>query len=82
MREQFCEVAVKLYEKFVKTQVDSVGNNPFHDTENKEVIKAYHLGIVKGTAKDKFSPNDLITREQLKEFHRQRYFLILGKRSY
>ena len=35
------------------------------DTKDKEVLKAYNIGITKGTSNTTFSPDDLITREQM-----------------
>jgi len=63
-REEFCTIVVKLYEKLsgVKATFQS---NPFSDTTNPEVLKAYNLGIVKGTSKVLFSPNALITRQEV-----------------
>jgi VCBS repeat-containing protein len=64
-REQFSEVAIKLYEALTGSTVSSVADNPFKDTNNQEILKAYSLGVVTGTANDTFSPADLITREQM-----------------
>ncbi len=63
-REQSAELAVKLYEKLAGKAKDPV-DNPFKDTQNAEVLKAYSLGITLGTSEDTFSPEKLITREQL-----------------
>lgn len=64
-RQQFAAIALKLYEALTNEQVQAAGNNPFTDTSNVDVLKAYQLGIVNGTSKDTFSPEALITREQL-----------------
>ena len=40
-------------------------SNPFKDTENEKVIKAYANGIITGISSDKFAPQDKITREQM-----------------
>lgn len=63
-REEFCTIAVKLYEKLTG-KTASVGTNPFADTNNPEILKAYTLKIVNGTAKDKFSPSNNITRQEI-----------------
>ena len=39
--------------------------SPFSDCDDPEVLKAYNLEITKGTSDTTFSPNDLITREQM-----------------
>lgn len=63
-REEFCTIAVKLYEKLTGKTAD-VGTNPFVDTNNPEILKAYTLKIVNGTTKDKFSPSNNITRQEI-----------------
>ncbi|WEK55027.1 MAG: leucine-rich repeat domain-containing protein [Candidatus Cohnella colombiensis] len=64
-REQFSEIAVKLYEAISGNKVKAPATNPFKDTSNTEILKAYQLGIVKGTSAQQFSPQAFITREQL-----------------
>ena len=63
-REEFCELAVLLYEKLTGRKAEA-GSNPFTDTKNPEVLKAYNLGIVNGTSATTFSPNADVTREQI-----------------
>ena len=63
-REEFCELAVKLYEKLTNFTASSQGN-VFTDTNNPEVVKAYNLGIVNGTSATQFSPNKNITRQEI-----------------
>ncbi|WHH61067.1 S-layer homology domain-containing protein [Petroclostridium sp. X23] len=63
-REEFAEIAVKLYEKYTgKTAV--TGNTSFADTTNPEILKAANLGLVAGVGNNKYAPNDLVTREQM-----------------
>ncbi|WP_058301332.1 S-layer homology domain-containing protein [Gorillibacterium timonense] len=64
-REKFCEIAVKLYEKLAQKSAPSSSKNTFEDTSNPEILKAYELGIVKGTSKTTFSPQANITREEV-----------------
>lgn len=64
-REEFCEIAVKLYEALSGETAYPVSPNPFTDTSNSEILKAYNLGIVKGVAADKFAPNQNITRQEI-----------------
>ena len=40
-------------------------DNPFTDTNDEEVLKAYALGITIGTSDTTFTPNIEITREQM-----------------
>ncbi len=63
-REEFCELSVLLYEKVTGTSSPIAAVNPFTDTKNTQILKAYELGITKGTSATAFSPNALITREQ------------------
>ncbi|WP_248927512.1 S-layer homology domain-containing protein [Paenibacillus hamazuiensis] len=64
-REQFSTVMTKLYETLTgKTDLETA-DNPFTDTKNSDVLKAYKLGIVEGTSSEKFSPMNPVTREQI-----------------
>jgi len=63
-REEFCTIVVKLYEKLTGNSA-AVGDDPFTDTSNSEILKAYKLGIVKGKAVDQFDPFANITREEI-----------------
>lgn len=64
-REEFCEVAVRLYEKSTGKEATYKDTSAFSDTKNPEIFKAYELGIVKGIGGGKFAPENLITREQI-----------------
>lgn len=63
-REEFCELAVLLYEKTTGITATPVAPNPFTDTTNSQILKAYNLGITTGTSATTFSPKVLINREQ------------------
>ena len=63
-REEFCELAVLLYEKVTNTAASPASSNPFSDTTNTQILKAYALGITTGTSATTFSPKTLINREQ------------------
>jgi hypothetical protein len=64
-REEFAELAVLLYQKTTEETVQPELPNPFTDTDNPEVLKAYNLGIVTGVGNDKFDPKALTNREQV-----------------
>ncbi len=66
-REEFAEIAIKMYEKSTGKPASYADMNAFVDTKNPEVFKAYSLGIVAGTNKERklFSPNELTNREQV-----------------
>jgi len=63
-REEFCELAVLLYETVTETEAAPAPRNPFTDTANSRILKAYALGITDGTSATAFSPALLINREQ------------------
>ncbi|WP_418791923.1 S-layer homology domain-containing protein [Phosphitispora sp. TUW77] len=63
-RQEFCTIVVKLYEK-LSGKTATAGSSPFTDTSDPEIIKAYQLGIVKGTGAGKFSPGWNITRQEI-----------------
>lgn len=64
-REEFAEVAVKLYELYTGRKATAAPSSTFTDTTNVEILKAYQLGIVNGIGNNKFSPQVLINREQM-----------------
>ena len=64
-REEFATAMVKLYENLNGLKVSKYSNNPFVDTNNEYVIKAYYLGITNGTSANTFSPNAQITRQEI-----------------
>ncbi len=64
-RREFAHVAVKLWEKLSGQTMAAGPADPFTDTHDPEVLKAYNLEITKGTSDTTFSPDDLITREQM-----------------
>jgi len=64
-REEFAELAVKLYEKATGRAAAAVSPNPFKDTANTEILKAFNMGVTKGTSDTSFSPKELISREQV-----------------
>lgn len=70
-REEFCELAVKLYEALSGQKAQAAPSDTFNDTNNMEILKAYNLGIVSGIADGEFAPDKEVTREQIAVmFHR------------
>lgn len=63
-RAEFCELALLLYEKSTGKSPKPVSPNPFTDTANPQILKAFALGITQGTSSTTFSPQALINREQ------------------
>ena len=64
-RLEFAAVAVKLYEVLSGKKAELVAVNPFTDTNDEYLLKAYALGITVGTSETTFTPNAEITREQM-----------------
>ena len=65
-RAEFAAVSVKVFEALTFTKAEAAAENPFKDTADPEVLKAYNVGITDGknSAGDLFGPSDLLTREQ------------------
>ena len=63
-REEFCTIVVKMYEKISGKKAVS-SDNPFTDVVSDDVVKAFRLGIVKGTSATTFSPDNKITRQEI-----------------
>jgi len=63
-REEFSTIAVKLYEK-LSGNTAVPGDDPFVDTDNPDILKAYALGIVKGVSPTQFAPSNNITRQEM-----------------
>ncbi|NPV93325.1 MAG: S-layer homology domain-containing protein [Firmicutes bacterium] len=63
-RKEFAAVSVKLYEKLSGKTAMPAAVNPFKDTNDPEVLKAYHVDITSGIAADKFGPDVVLNREQ------------------
>ena len=64
-RKEFAHVAVKLYERLAGKKAEKASKNPFTDTKDDEVLKAYNVGITSGTSDTTFAPDTEITREQM-----------------
>ena len=63
-RAEFAAVAVKAYEALSSKPAIPALNNPFTDTNDVEVLKAYNVGITTGVSATEFAPDALLNREQ------------------
>jgi len=63
-RTEFAAVSVKAYEALSGVKAIPVVNNPFVDTNDVEVLKAYAVGITTGVSANEFEPDTLLNREQ------------------
>lgn len=64
-RAEFAALSVRLYEVMSDKTAAPAPQNPFTDTSDPEVLKAYALGITNGTSATTFAPSLLIPREQV-----------------
>lgn len=64
-REEFAELATRLYEVYTGNTAVPAPAATFTDTNNPEILKAFQLGIVAGVGNNKFAPQVLISREQI-----------------
>lgn len=68
-RAEFAAVAVKLYEALSGNRMIIAMDAPFTDITNSAerlyILKAYNYDIVNGTSDTTYSPNELLTREQM-----------------
>lgn len=63
-RLEFAAISVKLYEALSGKTAETATENPFTDTTDAEILKAYSLGITTGTSETTFTPDALLSREQ------------------
>jgi len=64
-REEFSELALKLYENLVGEKIKSTNSKPFLDTQNPDISAAFSLGIVNGVGNGRFAPDNTATRQEL-----------------
>ncbi len=64
-REEFCELIVNLYRKLTDEELNENVASPFTDTDSVAVAQAYCYGIVSGTDDNTFTPDRLVTREEM-----------------
>jgi len=63
-RAEFAAVGVKVYEALSGDKVLPAAINPFTDTNDVEVLKAYSIGIVSGTSATTYTPDRVLNREE------------------
>ena len=64
-REEFCELSINLYKRLTNEELPVPENLPFTDTNNVAVAQAYNYGIVNGTSDTTFTPDRLVTRQEM-----------------
>ena len=63
-RKEFCQLVINMVEKVTDKELP-VAKNPFTDTSDVSILKAYKAGIVNGTSETTFSPDELVSRQEL-----------------
>ena len=63
-RAEFAGVSVKVYENLSNTKALPAVINPFIDTTDLDVLKAFNVGITNGIGDNLFAPDSLLNREQ------------------
>ena len=63
-RAEFAAVSVKCYEALTDVKAEPYAPNPFTDTTDAEVLKAYNIDVTNGTSPTTFSPEEVLNREQ------------------
>jgi len=64
-RDLFCKLIVNMIEQRMGQKLVITIENPFSDTNDEDIIKAYQLGVVNGTSATTFSPEQAITRQEM-----------------
>lgn len=63
-RSQFCKLVVHMLEVKSGAALEPA-ENPFQDTDDPDILKAYGAGVTNGTTATTFSPDALLNRQQL-----------------
>lgn len=64
-REEFCEMVVVMTERTLGHALALPSSNPFSDTDSDFVLKANLYGIINGTTTTTFTPDRVLTREEV-----------------
>lgn len=64
-REEFAELAVRLYEVYTSLKAEPAPANTFSDCTNPEVLKAFNLRVVNGVGNGQFKPKALTKRQEI-----------------
>lgn len=67
-RREMCAIAVATYEEATGLEAAFPETDPFYDTDDENVAKAYALGIVHGDGNGTFRPDDSLTRVEFFTF--------------
>lgn len=62
-RAEFAAVSVKVYEALSGAKAEPIAVNPFTDTNDEEVLKAFNVGVTNGMSDSTFEPETLLNRQ-------------------
>ncbi|MCR4771529.1 MAG: fibro-slime domain-containing protein, partial [Oscillospiraceae bacterium] len=62
-RAEFAAVSVKVYEALSGAKAEPIAVNPFTDTSDEEVLKAFNVGVTNGMSDTTFEPDTLLNRQ-------------------
>lgn len=69
-RKDYCEIIIELYEYLMNERtgnipkIDLPEKNPFRDTSDQNILKAYKLGLIVGKGNGYFKPNDKLKLQE------------------
>lgn len=78
-REEFASLAVTVWEKEKDKKAPLPEENPFSDTDNENVAKAFQLKIVNGQGDGKYGPLSTLTREEAATMLSRLYVILTNK---
>ncbi|MDF2926721.1 MAG: S-layer y protein [Paenibacillaceae bacterium] len=64
-RQHFAGIVVKLMEKLTGTPGEVPPDNPFRDTDDPEILKAYQFSVIQGKSTDTFDPYSDVSRQEI-----------------
>ena len=64
-RGEFAAICVKVFERLTDTKAVIASPNPFVDTSEAEILKAFNHNLMVGTSATEFTPHMLLNRETL-----------------
>ncbi|MBP5167571.1 MAG: S-layer homology domain-containing protein [Oscillospiraceae bacterium] len=62
-RAEFAAVSVKVYESLSGAKAEPIAVNPFTDTNDEEVLKAFNVGVTNGMSDTTFEPETRLNRQ-------------------
>lgn len=80
-RAEFAAVAVRLYDAMSDVDAEAASYNPFTDTADRDVLKAYAAGITTGVSDTTFEPDAYLSREQAATMLARVYSLVENRES-